>query len=153
MNITVLHGPNLNLLGVREPEIYGTDTLPAINASIEKFADEFGHTVTMEQHNGEGGLVDAIQRARLTSEGIVINPAGYSHTSVAIRDALLATGVPTVEVHLSVPEAREEFRQISLISDIVIGRISGFGGDGYLLALQGLIRHIEEMQADDSSGS
>jgi 3-dehydroquinate dehydratase-2 len=147
MKFLILHGPNLNLLGTREPGTYGSFTLAEVNASIATFATQLGHEVEIHQSNSEGALVDAIQSASSQSiDGIVINPAGYTHTSVAIRDALLAVGLPTVEVHLTVPEAREEFRHISLIADIVTGRISGFGADGYVLGIQGLICHIEDQK-------
>ena len=146
MKFLILHGPNLNLLGSREPQTYGTFTLAEVNASIATFAEQLGHEVEIFQSNSEGALVDAIQEAgRASFDGIVINPAAYTHTSVAIRDALLAIDLPAVEVHLTVPEAREEFRHISLIADIVTGRISGFGADGYVLAIQGLICHIEDV--------
>lgn len=139
MNILVLHGPNLNLLGVREPGIYGSDTLECINRSLHDLARELGCSLTVLQSNHEGALVDAIQGARGTADGILINPAAYTHTSVAIRDALAATGLPAVEVHLSNIHRREEFRKHSYIAPVASGQISGFGPDSYLLGLRALV--------------
>ena len=138
MNFLVLHGPNLNLLGVREPGIYGTDTLETINQTLRELARELGCDLTIIQSNHEGVLVDAIQTALGTADGILINPAAYTHTSVAIRDALAAVGLPTVEVHLSNIHRREEFRRHSYIAPVAAGQISGFGRDSYLLGLRAL---------------
>ena len=138
MNILVLHGPNLNLLGVREPGVYGSDTLETINRLLHELARELGCTLTIIQSNHEGVLVDAIQSVPGTADGILINPAAYTHTSVAIRDALAAVGVPTVEVHLSNIHRREEFRRHSYIAPVAAGQISGFGRDSYLLGLRAL---------------
>jgi 3-dehydroquinate dehydratase-2 len=144
MKIHVIHGPNLNLLGQREPEFYGAETLTDIDRSLEELAQSLGFAVVTEQYNGEGEIVDAIQRAGESAQGILINPAGYTHTSVAIRDALLAVGLPTVEVHLSNTHARESFRHQSLIADIVLARVMGFGAEGYRLALRGIVQHLFE---------
>ena len=142
--VLVLHGPNLNLLGRREPEVYGALTLDQINDRLRALADELGVTVEIVQSNAEGDLVDRIQDAAGTAHAIVINPAAYTHTSVAIRDAILAVGVPVVEVHLSNIHAREEFRHRSLISDVAVGQISGFGVDSYLLGLRAAVRVIAD---------
>lgn len=139
--VLVVHGPNLNLLGRREPAVYGRTTLAEIDARLADVARDLGVSVTCVQHNGEGDIVTAIQGAEGRYQGLVINPAGYTHTSVAIRDALAALaemGVPAVEVHLSQPAAREPFRHVSLVAPVCRGSVSGFGADGYLLALRGL---------------
>ena len=142
MKILVLHGPNLNLLGLREPEIYGHTTLDDINRSIETTAEKEGVEVRAIQSNHEGTLVDEIQQAREWADGILINPGGYTHTSVAIRDAVAAVGLPTVEAHLSNVHAREELRHHSYIAPVALGQISGFGPSSYLLGLQALVYHI-----------
>ena len=139
MRFLILHGPNLNLLGRREPEVYGSLTLDEINASIEGLAAELGCSVAFLQSNSEGALIDAIQASEGHYDGIVINPAAYTHTSVAIRDAIAAIQVPTIEVHLSNIYAREGFRQASHVSPVAVGQISGFGKNSYLLALQAAI--------------
>jgi len=138
--ISVIHGPNLNLLGNREPEIYGTDTLDDIDAALRRNASELGLELESFQSNHEGAIVDRIQSCSGRAEGLIINAAGYTHTSVAIRDALsaLAPTLPCIEVHLSVPGARESFRKNNLLEDIVAGRIEGFGALSYLLALSAL---------------
>ena len=140
--ILVLHGPNLNLLGSRENEIYGDLTLEEINKRIKKFAQEKGCVVEVYQSNHEGELVTKIQEAKGVVDAIVINPAAYTHTSIAIRDALAAAKIPTVEVHLSNIYRREEFRQKSLTAPIALGVISGFGATSYLLGLQALWEDI-----------
>ncbi|MDV2478929.1 MAG: type II 3-dehydroquinate dehydratase [bacterium] len=132
----VLHGPNLNLLGSREPELYGSETLEEINGRLERLAAELGVEIVVRQSNHEGELVEAIQEAPDVAEALIINPAAYTHTSVAIRDALLAVGLPALEVHLSNPQQREAFRHESLIADVVIGTVSGFGPMSYELALR-----------------
>lgn len=142
LTIAVIHGPNLNLLGQREPEVYGHGTLSELNASLGAYAETLGASIVSTQHNGEGDLVDAIQATADAVDGILINPAAYTHTSVAIRDALLAVSIPVVEVHLSNVYAREAFRHHSMIADIVVARVMGFGPDSYRLGLQGLVDHL-----------
>ncbi len=138
MNIVVLHGPNLNLLGIREPDVYGDVTLAEIDRRIAARAVELGIAIRSRQSNLEGELVTAVQEALGWGDGIVINPAGYSHTSVAIRDAIAAVRIPTIEVHLSNPAAREDFRRTDLVAGVCTGLICGFGWRGYLLALEAL---------------
>ena len=142
LRIRVLHGPNLNLLGTREQSIYGTLSLDALNIAITKLAEELAVKVDLRQSNSEGELVTWIQEARMDYDGIIINPAAYTHTSVAIRDAIAAVGLPAVEVHLSNIHQREEFRHRSYIAGVAIGQISGLGPTGYLLALRGLHDHL-----------
>ena len=132
----MLHGPNLNLLGTREPEIYGHDTLADVNTQLQTLAHELGLTLEAFQSNSEGALVDRIHAARGTTDVILINAAAYTHTSVAIRDALLGVELPVVEVHLSNTHTRETFRHHSFIADIAVGQIVGFGIESYLLALR-----------------
>jgi len=134
-SILVIHGPNLNLLGSREPEIYGKETLNNINASLLKNARKAKLNIRFFQSNHEGKIVEAIQKALKKIDLIILNPGGLTHSSVCIRDALLATKIPCIEVHLSNVYKREEFRRESLISDIAIGTIIGFGSNSYLLAL------------------
>jgi len=134
--VLVLHGPNLNLLGSREPAVYGRQTLSDIDGTLHALARDIGVTVETFQSNSEGKLVDRIQSARATADAIVINAGAYTHTSVAIRDALLATELPVIEVHLSNTYKREAFRQRSLIADIAVGQIVGFGADSYALGLR-----------------
>ncbi|MCZ6821643.1 MAG: type II 3-dehydroquinate dehydratase [Deltaproteobacteria bacterium] len=143
MQILVLHGPNLNLLGEREPEVYGRTTLAEIDTRLREIAAGKGVSLESFQSNHEGALVDRIQAARGTYQGIVINPGGFTHTSVALRDALVASGLPIVEVHLSNIHAREPFRRTSLVSDIVVGQITGLGPIGYELALLALLDRLK----------
>ncbi|HEV8572042.1 MAG TPA: type II 3-dehydroquinate dehydratase [Actinomycetota bacterium] len=138
IRVLVLHGPNLNLLGERQPEVYGTVTLGEIDLRIEQRARELGVEVRAVQSNVEGDLVTAIQEVRNWADGIVINAAGYSHTSVAIRDAISAVRIPTVEVHLSNPAAREEFRRAGIVAEACTGVVAGFGWRSYVLALEAL---------------
>lgn len=133
--VLVLHGPNLNMLGKREPGVYGEKTLQAINEAIAAHARQFDITITAAQSNHEGELVEAIQAAEEAYQGIIINPAAYTHTSIAIRDALLSIELPVIELHLSNIYKREAFRHKSMISDVVTGQITGFGDSGYLLAI------------------
>jgi 3-dehydroquinate dehydratase II len=143
MKILVLHGPNLNLLGTREPQIYGNLTLTEIDAAIASLADQMGIVVAIAQSNSEEKLLDHIHSARIDCQGVLINPAAYTHTSVAIRDALAAIGLPVVEVHLSNIHSREEFRRHSYIAPIAVGQVSGFGLDSYLLGLQALVKYLQ----------
>ena len=144
VKVSVFNGPNLNLLGQREPDTYGQRSLKDIMRDLEQFAADCGLQLDHMQTNSEGEMVDAIQQAgRDAVDYIIINPAGYTHTSVAIRDALLAVEIPFVEVHLSAVNSREPFRQVNYFSDIAIGVISGFRGESYLLALQAILNRIE----------
>ena len=144
LSILVLHGPNLNLLGQREPEVYGAVTLDAINQTLEQIAASQNARVTTLQSNHEGVLVDAIQAAFQVHDGLLINPAAYTHTSVAIRDAIAGVAIPTVEVHLSNIHKREAFRHHSYVAPVAIGQISGFGDRSYLLGLQALIDWLRD---------
>ena len=146
--ILVVHGPNLNLLGTREPEIYGDTTLEEINGDLVSAAKEWGADVEFFQSNHEGALIDRIQEAMTWADGIVINPGGFTHTSVALRDALVATELPIVEVHLSNVFAREEFRRSSYISSIALGVISGLGPTGYGLGLNALLEHLDQQEEE-----
>jgi 3-dehydroquinate dehydratase-2 len=139
MKILVIHGPNLNLLGKREPDIYGTFTLDDINGRITALARELGADVSFFQSNHEGELVQKIQDAMGVYQAIVINPGAYTHTSVALRDALSSTGIPAVETHISNVYKREEFRRHSYIAGVAAGQITGFGVDSYLLALRAAV--------------
>ena len=138
--ILVIHGPNLNLLGKREPDIYGKITIDRIDKRLKKMAKKYGIELDIFQSNHEGEIVDKIGKAKNNYSSLLINPAAYTHTSVAIRDAILATGIPTVEVHLSNIYAREDFRHISLIASVAKGQISGFGIDSYAYGLEAAIK-------------
>jgi 3-dehydroquinate dehydratase-2 len=141
--ILVIHGPNLNLLGKRDPMLYGSQTLEEINVRLARVGQELGYDIACKQTNIEGDIVELVHSARGAFAGIVINPAGYSHTSVVIRDALLAVGIPAVEVHLSNLYAREEFRRVSLTGAVARGVVSGFKSGSYEWGLRALVQIIE----------
>ena len=143
LSVLVLHGPNLNLLGLREPGIYGVSTLAQIDTQLVELGKSLNTVVQSLQSNHEGVLVDAIHEARDLHHGIVINAGAYTHTSIAIRDAISAVKIPTVEVHLSNIYKREEFRHHSYLASISVGQISGFGANSYYLGLQALVAHLQ----------
>jgi 3-dehydroquinate dehydratase-2 len=143
MKILVVNGPNLNLLGTREPDVYGGETLADIGKAVSDAAASMGVELDTCQSNEEGVLVTEIGESAGVYDGLIINPAAYTHTSVALRDAIKACGVPCVEVHLSNTHAREEFRHKSLTAPVCVGQIMGFGGAGYVLALQGLVKKLQ----------
>ncbi len=142
--ILVIHGPNLNMLGKRETHIYGKIGLADINRAMKGLARELGVELDIFQSNSEGPLIDKIQDAYGRYDGLVINPGGYTHTSIALRDAIVASGVPAVEVHISNIYKREEFRHHSFIAGVAVGQITGFGMNSYLLGLQAIVDHIRE---------
>lgn len=144
VQVLVLHGPNLNLLGTREQAVYGSVSLKTVNSAISKFAREQGVQVDIRQSNAEADLVSWIQEARKRFDAIVINPAALTHTSIAIRDAIAAAALPTVEVHLSNIYAREPFRHHSFIAGVSLGQISGFGPQGYMLAIRAVVDHLRQ---------
>ena len=144
MKLGVLHGPNLNLLGTREPEIYGTTTLAAIDEELRGLAEELEIEIEVFQSNHEGELVERVQSTAGDVAGYVVNAGGYTHTSVALRDALIASGRPFVEVHVSNVHGREAFRRESLLADVALGTVSGFGPGSYSLAVRGLTRRLKE---------
>ena len=146
--VLLLNGPNLNLLGSREPDIYGRETLAQIRGLCEAKAAELGLELDFRQSNGEGELVTWIQEARGRCRGLIVNPAAYTHTSIAILDALRLCGLPVIELHLSNPAAREEFRHRSYVSGVARGIICGFGSHGYTLALEAMDRIVRE-EAED----
>lgn len=140
MRVLVLHGPNLNLLGEREPEIYGSTTLAQIDTDIANLAKELGARVDCAQYNSEGAIVDALHAARTTHDAVVINPGAYTHYSYAIADAIAAVRIPVVEVHLSNVNAREAFRAHSVVAPVCVGTVAGFGATSYLLALRAAVK-------------
>ncbi len=145
IKVVVIHGPNLNLLGEREPHIYGKKGLDSINTDLTDYAAENSIALAVMQSNSEGAIIDFIQENR-DAKGIIINPGAYTHTSIAIRDAIASVKIPAVEVHLSNVHAREEFRRHSMIAPVCLGQISGFGANSYLLAMTALINHLREQE-------
>lgn len=150
--LLVLHGPNLNLLGTREQSLYGTQTLDDINTDIKKLAKTHDFQVSIKQSNAEGELVSWIQEAGQQFDAIVINPAAYTHTSIALRDAVLAVGLPTVEVHLSNIHRREGFRRRSYLAGVALGQISGFGALSYVLGIQAILNHLQKQSSSAPAG-
>lgn len=146
MKILVINGPNLNLLGTREPEIYGSTTLDDINNELIDFKNKFNLDVEIDffQTNIEGEIVEKIQKAKGEFDGLILNPAAYTHTSVAIADAIKAVGIKTVEVHLSNVQSREDFRKISYVTPMALGIVAGFNKDSYKMALLGLYNHLKQ---------
>ena len=147
MKILVLHGPNLNLLGSRENDVYGRVTLDAINRELEGLAKAEGVKLAIHQSNAEGELVDWIQKAAGAFDALLINPGAFTHTSIALRDAIAGVGIPAIEVHLSNIYRREACRQHSYIAGVAVGQISGFGSDSYVLGLRAAMAHVKRAQA------
>lgn len=145
MKVLVLHGPNLNMTGFREPDVYGKKPLAEIDEALRQFADSKNVEIRVLQSNSEGVLIDMIHEHRKWADGIIINPGGLTHYSISLRDALASVRLPAVEVHLSNVHAREEFRRNSVISPVTIGQVVGFGGYGYIMALQGLLNLEREV--------
>jgi 3-dehydroquinate dehydratase-2 len=143
-NVLVLHGPNLNLTGYREPDVYGMRPLEDIDELIQNRAKSMNIEIRIMQSNSEGALIDTIQEHRNWANAIVVNPGGLTHYSISLRDALTSVRLPVVEVHLSNVHAREEFRRLSVISPITLGQIVGFGGYGYVMALDAIVNHLRE---------
>ncbi len=146
MKILVLHGPNLNLLGSRENDVYGNVTLDAINRELEGLAKAEGVKLAIHQSNAEGDLVDWIQKAAGAFDALLINPGAFTHTSIALRDAIAGVGIPAIEVHISNIYRREAFRQHSYIAGVAVGQISGFGSDSYVLGLRAAVAHVKRAQ-------
>jgi len=142
LNVLVLHGPNLNLLGTREPDVYGTDTLADIDSQLTALAEELKITVRIKQSNSEEVLIESLHSSREWANGVLFNPGAFTHTSVAIRDAIAAIDIPVVEIHLSNIHARESFRRESLLAPVCLGSISGFGSQSYMLGLRSLIKYM-----------
>lgn len=151
LRLLVLHGPNLNLLGLREPGMYGTVTIGELNRRLEDLAGQMDVALVIKQSNSEGALIDALHDAMGWADGVVINPGGYTHTSVAVRDAIAGIGLPVVEVHLTNIHAREAFRRKSVTAPACVGQISGFGWYSYALGLQGLVHYLEDLGESRSS--
>ena len=146
LQILVLHGPNLHALGTREPEIYGNARLADVEEKLRGLARELGCEIESRQSDHEGVLIDALYQARARFQGVLLNPGGLTHTSVALRDAVKGAALPTVEVHVSNPHARESFRQTSMISAVALATVQGFGVESYLLGLRGLMAHLRAAQ-------
>jgi 3-dehydroquinate dehydratase-2 len=151
VRIAVVHGPNLNLLGLREPGVYGRQTLAEIDASVRALAAELGAEAECFQSNSEGALVDHVQQAAARVDGFVVNAAAYTHTSIALRDALVGVARPFVEVHLSNVHAREPFRHASFLAPVALGVVSGFGADSYRLGIRALLAHLERSGGRESN--
>jgi|TARA_B100000959_G_C14940829_1_gene607729 3-dehydroquinate dehydratase-2 len=142
LNVLVLHGPNLNLLGTREPDVYGNDTLADIDSQLTALAEELKITIRIKQSNSEEVLIESLHSSREWANGVLFNPGAFTHTSVALRDAIAAIDIPVVEVHLSNIHARESFRRESLLAPVCLGSISGFGSQSYMLGLRSLIKYV-----------
>jgi len=143
MRIAVVHGPNLRLLGRREPRVYGSDTLEEINRELQEVAKDLGADLEFFQSNHEGEILDFLESIADRVQGILINPAGLTHTSVSLRDALAGIGIPAVEVHLSNPVSREEYRHVSFVAPVAVGTVAGFGKNSYLFGLRGLVARLQ----------